>query len=235
MFVRFRQGQYRLQLSLVETRRVAGKVRHEHIASLGSIGDPPSTGGRVAFWRRLHERLAKLGNRIDPAILGKILGDVHARVPMVTLEEMQALKLEGAEAHERFWSGVRDMHEGTAEGRKVLVATVERTIATSQAAAAEAADKAAQAKDRAERLKKGEDVPGGVDKPLTRADFLKAGGFTAADLRHLEFVGSVPKDVFEEALKLYDRPWNGRRDRRDLRTAIHSVMKKRQSQPTGDS
>jgi hypothetical protein len=61
----------------------------------------------------------------------------------------------------------------------------------SQASAAEAAGKAAHAKDRAERLK-GEDVPGGVDKPLTRADFLKAGGFTAADLRHLEFVASVP-------------------------------------------
>jgi hypothetical protein len=34
MFVRYRQTQSRLQASLVETRRINGKVRHEHIASL---------------------------------------------------------------------------------------------------------------------------------------------------------------------------------------------------------
>jgi hypothetical protein len=37
MFVRFRQTPRRLQASLVETRRSNGKVRHEHIASLGSV------------------------------------------------------------------------------------------------------------------------------------------------------------------------------------------------------
>jgi hypothetical protein len=37
MFVRFRETGRRLQCSLIETRRVDGKVRHEHIASLGSI------------------------------------------------------------------------------------------------------------------------------------------------------------------------------------------------------
>jgi hypothetical protein len=31
MFVRFRQSRRSLQLSLIETRRVEGKVRHEHI------------------------------------------------------------------------------------------------------------------------------------------------------------------------------------------------------------
>ena len=52
----------RLQLSLIETRRCDGKVRHEHIASLGS-----SVAERIAFWTRLHERLAKLANRVDAA------------------------------------------------------------------------------------------------------------------------------------------------------------------------
>jgi hypothetical protein len=42
MFVRFRQTDYRLQVSLVETRRLDGKVRHEHIAGLGSVECPPS-------------------------------------------------------------------------------------------------------------------------------------------------------------------------------------------------
>jgi hypothetical protein len=41
MFVRFRQGSHRLQVSLVETRRVTGsktrQVKQEHVAGLGSI------------------------------------------------------------------------------------------------------------------------------------------------------------------------------------------------------
>jgi hypothetical protein len=104
-----------------------------------------------------------------------------------------AHRLENIEADERFWSEARDVAEGTAEDHRVVVATAERKLATGQAAAAETASKAADAKDRAERLKKGEDVLGGVDKPRTRADFLKAVGFTAADCRFLEFVASVPR------------------------------------------
>lgn len=65
MFVRFRPTAYRLQATLVETRRVDGRVRHEHIASFGSVEMPPSVEDRIAFWQRLHERLAKLSNRVD--------------------------------------------------------------------------------------------------------------------------------------------------------------------------
>ena len=60
----------------METRRVGGRVRHEHIASLGSIETPLTVANRVAFWQRVHERLAKLSNRIDPATQGKICGDI---------------------------------------------------------------------------------------------------------------------------------------------------------------
>ena len=84
MFARFRPSPYRLQVSIVETRRVGGRVCHEHIASLGSIETPLTVANRVAFWQRVHERLAKLSNRIDPATQGKIRGDIHSRIPMVT-------------------------------------------------------------------------------------------------------------------------------------------------------
>ena len=47
---------------LVETRRIDGKVRHEHVASFGSVEVPPSVEDRITFWQRLHERLAKLSN-----------------------------------------------------------------------------------------------------------------------------------------------------------------------------
>jgi hypothetical protein len=85
MFVRFRETPYGLVVSLVETRRENGKVRHEHVASLGSIETPPSVAARVDFWHGLHERLAQLSNRLDAETRGKIMGAVHARVPMVTL------------------------------------------------------------------------------------------------------------------------------------------------------
>jgi hypothetical protein len=64
MFVRFRQAR-RLQVSLIENRRVDGKVRYDHVASLGAVDVPPTVADRVAFWRSLHERLSKLSNRID--------------------------------------------------------------------------------------------------------------------------------------------------------------------------
>jgi hypothetical protein len=87
MFTRFRIVGHRLQISLVETRRVDGKVSHEHIASLGSIHEPITTADRIAFWSRVHQRMAKLSNRIDASASGKILGDIHAKVPMVTIDD----------------------------------------------------------------------------------------------------------------------------------------------------
>ena len=88
-------------MSLVETRRVDGKVRHEHVASVGSVELPPTVEAGVAFWQRLHERLAKLSNRVDAATQAKILGDIGGRVAAVTPDEQadaDVLKALGAEA-----------------------------------------------------------------------------------------------------------------------------------------
>jgi len=54
----FRRTRHRQQVSLVETRCVGGKVRHEHVAGLGSIETPASVDACLAFWVRLHQRLA---------------------------------------------------------------------------------------------------------------------------------------------------------------------------------
>jgi hypothetical protein len=152
---------------LAETRRIEGRVRQEHIAQLGSVEAPSSSvRSRIAFWYGLHERLARLSNRINPTLRAKILGGVNARIPMVTLDEMQAAKLEGAEADGEFWSGLQDMHQDHAAGQRQLAATAERAAAAGEAAAAEAAAKATAAKNRAERLRKGEDVPGGLGNRL---------------------------------------------------------------------
>ena len=91
MFVRFRQTPRRLQASLVETRRLDGKVRHEHIASLGSVEMPLTVAGRIAFWLGVNARFPMLANRIDPAMQGKLRGDIHNRIPMVTPDEPTCL------------------------------------------------------------------------------------------------------------------------------------------------
>src|SRR4051812_29771780 len=128
MFVRFRQSSSRLQASLTETRRINGKVQHEHVASLGSINDPPSVKDRVDFWQRLHERLTQLSNRLDATAQAKVLGEVHARVPMPTIEDIRGLQLQNSEADEKFWASLRDMRQATAEDHKQLLATIQQAI-----------------------------------------------------------------------------------------------------------
>ena len=91
MFVRFRETPYGLAMSLVETSRENGKVRHDHVASLGSIETPLSVAARIEFWRGLHERLAQ-----NPRRWVKVMGAVHVRVAMVTPDEQRALQLENA-------------------------------------------------------------------------------------------------------------------------------------------
>ena len=166
MFVRFRETAYRLQLSLVETCRVNGKVKAEHVASLGSIATPQTVAGRVAFWARLHERLARLSNRLDGAAQGKVLGAVHARIPMVTPDEQRALQLENAKADAGQWDRLHGIHAATAEDHKGLAATVASTIAKAEGHAAEAASNAKAARGRVERIERGENVEGGRGKPL---------------------------------------------------------------------
>src|SRR5262245_39676343 len=96
MLVHFRETPYGLAMSLVETGRESGKVRHQHVASLGSIETPLSVAARIEFWRGLHERLDQLSNRLDAETRGKVIGAVHSRVPMVTPDEQRALQLENA-------------------------------------------------------------------------------------------------------------------------------------------
>jgi hypothetical protein len=93
MIVRFRQTTTGLQCSLVETRRIDGKVRYQHVASLGSVPASPSVGDRLAFWRRVYEQLAGLADRIDAETQGQIISSVHSRVPIVTPNEQRALRV----------------------------------------------------------------------------------------------------------------------------------------------
>jgi hypothetical protein len=134
MFVRFRQSRRRLQCSLIETRRADGKVRHEHIAGLGAVPVDPSIADRVACWAALHQRLGKLSNRFSHETHGKLIGQVHARIPMPTVDEQRQLQKENAEADERLWSSLQDLEAATAADQKALIETTQRALVKSEAA-----------------------------------------------------------------------------------------------------
>jgi hypothetical protein len=202
MFARFHQTPSRLQISLRESRRIDGKPRCEHIASLGSIPEPMTTADRVAFWARLYQRLAKLSNRIGAEDQEKFIGSVHARIPMVTIDDMRAVQRENAEADEKFWSGLQGMDTEQAEGHKELAAKSARIAADAESRAADAAKRATVAKDRIERLAKGEAVSGGLSKPMTRKALLKASGVSESFMRHCERVHELSEmGLFEEYVR----------------------------------
>jgi hypothetical protein len=87
MFVRFHQT---LQVSILKTRRKAGKVANEHVASLGSIALPMTVRGRQVFWAYLWERLASLSDRLGADDQARIRNAVHRRIPLVHPDEAAA-------------------------------------------------------------------------------------------------------------------------------------------------
>jgi hypothetical protein len=148
MFVRFRETARRLQVSLVATHRSEGRICHEHVAGLGSAPRSLSSADRIAFWIKLHQRLNALSNRIDDQQRGTILSAVHARIPMPTLDEHQAVQLGRAQEDARFWQTLAEMHAEDIEGHKGLLATTQRAIAEREPQAADTAEKAQAAKER---------------------------------------------------------------------------------------
>jgi hypothetical protein len=228
MFARFRQRRDLLLVSLVEAHRAGGKVRQGHIAYLGSIALPLTVEARIAFWQHLHDRLAKLSNRVDAETQAKVLAAIHVRIPMVTVDEQQALKIENAMSEEQFWSGLHDIQASAIEDQKGLAETVEYAIASQQADMTEAASKRDAAMDRRERLQRGEDVPGGLGRAFTREDLIKA-GFTEDDLRHFELMASIHEG---EAWEQFKQEFHRRHDkafRRNARAAAHKILRQQRA------
>jgi hypothetical protein len=202
MFVRFRETPYGLQVSLIQTRREGGRVRHEHVAGLGAIAIPTSPADRMAFWQSLHARLSALSNRIGEEP-GKIVGAVDERIPMPTPDELRDVQLENAKADQRCWEGLHGLHTDTIEGHKGVIAAAERAIANGEAGAANAATHAKAAKERVERIERGETVKGGFGKPLTRKEaeaIMMKAGMTRDGIRRSVRVAQLPKELHETIL-----------------------------------
>jgi hypothetical protein len=202
MFVRFRRQGHRLQASLVQSRRAARKVHAEHVGALGSVDAGISLRSRVAFWAKIHDRLAALGNRLGADEHAKILA-LHGRIPMVTPEDIRAVQEESFADDERFWDSMRDMNASHIEGLKGHIALAESKIAAMEPEVAKAAEKVEVARSKREKLKRGEAVAGGLGKPFGYDDaiaLLKAAGFTPRDFRRLRLTSSLSKAEFETAL-----------------------------------
>lgn len=225
MFVRFRQqSSRRLQVSLVEKRRVDGKVRYEHIGSLNAVRLPLSPETRLEFWEKLHPRLARLANRLDSDGQAKVLAAVHARIPMVTGDERRALQLEAAKNEAKFWEVMQGSNEEMSTGHRDLAAIAERKSVETKEAAADAAKHFAAAKDRIARLESGEDI-GGATKIDLRQLF-RSVGVTDNDMRHWANVHRIHQLGADEEYLDAIRP-DPRRERRAARKILRATEQRK--------
>jgi hypothetical protein len=153
MWLRIRKSKSKLRLSLVGTRRVGGKVRHEHIASLGSLPQAMTAVDRREFWLRVELRLATLGNRID---LEAVRALIAAAAPPPSKAELDIVDLERyAEA----WGRVADFfgpHEFKQTPFKAAMREMSDAVRANEHT--QAAARVAKAKERIERVRKGEDA-----------------------------------------------------------------------------
>jgi hypothetical protein len=125
MYVRFRAFGRRLQASLAETRRVAGKPGSEQVGVLGSVNRDLSARARLMFWAGVPGRLEALANRLRAGEHTKTYAALAARIPMVTPDEQRAIQTENAKDDESFWDAMRDMNAASAEEHKGLIAAAE--------------------------------------------------------------------------------------------------------------
>jgi hypothetical protein len=111
-----------------------------------------------------HQRLSQLSNRIDGEEQAKIMGAVHARIPMVIPDELRALQLEKAEEVEWEWSALRGMVQERLAGHKELQVTIDREITQDEIAATDLGSNVARARDRIARLRRARTLPGSTSR-----------------------------------------------------------------------
>jgi hypothetical protein len=178
---------------------------------------------RVEYWQGLHQRLGRLSNRLDGEMKAKILGAVHARVPMPTVDEIHALNLEEAKQHEAAWRWRHVSTEAIVEENKVRLKAAQRLVAEGEPLVASADEEVKAAAARRERIERGENVslPG---KPPS----LKELGITPAHDRHMRAVGALTEEQFERFLNFGQRSSDyRRRDYARLRHFLRAEAKRR--------
>ncbi|MFL5287907.1 MAG: hypothetical protein ACJ8AW_44810 [Rhodopila sp.] len=208
MFVRWHQNANtgRLTANLAEGHRIEGKVRQTHVIALGSVPRDASAADRFDFWADLHGRLARLDNRLDAKEREAIYAAIHVRIPMPPSDEQHADRAQRAKKAAGQWAAIADGQAEALEGKRQMLAALQRQIDDLIPVAAAARAKATAASERAAAFERGDD-PGGTDRPLTRADIKRITGWTDADLQHCERVALIDQlGGFEEFVAATARP-----------------------------
>ena len=168
---------YRLNVSLVENRRVNGKVRQEHIAHLGAIDGHllesffsevdatvldkvkaadwqlRSLRTRTAFWKDCNAKLQQLSNRLGPDTK-RLRMAIHARVPWVMEPERKQLELLEARAEAKLWGDLYKMTGKNIEATERIIERATERLAEERSIALREAREAADAGQRVTRLSK---------------------------------------------------------------------------------
>jgi hypothetical protein len=106
------------------------------------------------------------------------MGEVHARIPMRTGDEIRALQRENAEADERVWRALQEDAGGTSGGQPPACRFRRADRSRSPDRGRQSANAEAAA-DRVERLKRGEAVAGGLGEPVDVECVFREAGWTA--------------------------------------------------------
>jgi hypothetical protein len=164
MFLRFRQINCSLCVSIVETQRTNGIVRQHHRASLGTVSTAQPPDGfqwsparpwevikaRSAIWRTLHDAIARLN--VDPATSKKLMTALQVRVPYPTEEQRGGAELAEAEHDAAFWEDMRGSTTKLIGCHENALAVHQREIAELKTSAVREAATAESAKAKAKRL-----------------------------------------------------------------------------------
>ena len=128
MFVRFRETPYGLQVSLIQTRREGGKVRHEHIAGLARSPFRPrrptaSRSGGACMIVSLPSRIGSWMSRARSS--APWMSEFRCQRPTncATYSWRTPRRISA------FWEGLRRVHTDTIEGHEGVIGTAERAIA----------------------------------------------------------------------------------------------------------
>ena len=76
----------------------------------------------------MHEALARLSNRIDAAQLTAIMGAIHARIPMLTADEVATMQEAEAAGEIEDWRGLKGWWEGEVKRAEERIAQAEEEI-----------------------------------------------------------------------------------------------------------
>ena len=142
-------------------------------------------------------RACRVGSDEHP----KIYPELHARIPMRTVEDQRAVQEENLKDDERFWDAMRDLNATSADGQKSLIATAEARLKGHERAVADASESLEAAKDRIARLRRGEGVVGSLGKKFDVVAAMKAAGFTQKMIKRAQSLADLAPAEFEVLLE----------------------------------